>query len=187
MPKVDREPLLTLTDQVDSKVFGPGNFQGVNLEGAFVGMSAFNHTVLRGKLIQDSLDAIIKVQEVSKGSADRLARSTLAESGMIMVTIPVEIVDSKCHLGTMNPGRFKPHRAYAIRCIEGGIPPILVAHDASGTLAHDLIVGEDGSAINAEVLGDIAEHVQVTAMMKKVSDGKILYVDPKIDRQAITS
>jgi len=37
-----------------------------------------------------------------------------------------EIVDSKCFLGVMNPGQLTPHRACAIRCISGGVPPVLL-------------------------------------------------------------
>src|SRR5262249_23628955 len=37
-----------------------------------------------------------------------------------------EIVDSKCYLGVMNPGRGKVHRDCASRCLSGGIPPLFV-------------------------------------------------------------
>ena len=43
--KMDRSPVLALAGQVDSQVLGPGNFQEVNLQGAFTDVSAFNHTV----------------------------------------------------------------------------------------------------------------------------------------------
>ena len=36
-----------------------------------------------------------------------------------------EIYDPKCAFGAMKPGFGKPHRSCAIRCISGGVPPIL--------------------------------------------------------------
>ena len=43
-----------------------------------------------------------------------------------------EIVDSKCYLGVMNPGNLKAHRACAINCIQGGVPPVLLVRDGGG-------------------------------------------------------
>ena len=37
-----------------------------------------------------------------------------------------------CFLGVMKPGRSKPHRACAVRCISGGIPPFKVPGHARG-------------------------------------------------------
>ena len=47
-------------------------------------------------------------------------------------TLDGEIVDSKCYLGVMNPGNLETHRGCAIRCISGGIPPMLVVRDEIG-------------------------------------------------------
>jgi hypothetical protein len=47
-------------------------------------------------------------------------------------TLVGEIVDSKCYLGIMNPGETNPHRECAALCIRGGIPPLIIAHDADG-------------------------------------------------------
>lgn len=48
------------------------------------------------------------------------------------VTLRGEIVDSKCFLGVMNPGERTVHRDCAIRCLAGGIPPMLHFTDARG-------------------------------------------------------
>ncbi|MCY4305132.1 MAG: thiamine pyrophosphate-binding protein [Aestuariivita sp.] len=44
--KVDRAPLLALTGQVQTQVFGPGAFQDIDLASAFQAVSAFSQTVL---------------------------------------------------------------------------------------------------------------------------------------------
>ncbi len=44
-----------------------------------------------------------------------------------------ELVDTKCFLGVMRPGAGKVHRACAVRCLAGGVPPgLLVRDDARG-------------------------------------------------------
>ncbi len=44
--KVDRAPVLALTGQVNTQVFGPGAFQDIDLASAFEAVSAFSQTVL---------------------------------------------------------------------------------------------------------------------------------------------
>lgn len=46
--KVDRAPVLALTGQVNTQVFGPGSFQEIDLISAFSAVSAFSQTVLPG-------------------------------------------------------------------------------------------------------------------------------------------
>jgi len=46
-----------------------------------------------------------------------------------------EIVDSKC-LGVMTPGQLTTHRACAIRCISGGIPPVLHVRQTNAKILH---------------------------------------------------
>jgi pyruvate oxidase len=44
--KVDRAPVLALTGQVQTQVFGPGAFQEIDLSAAFSGVARFSHTAL---------------------------------------------------------------------------------------------------------------------------------------------
>jgi hypothetical protein len=61
-----------------------------------------------------------------------------------------EIVDSKCFLGVMNPGERTVHRDCAIRCLSGGVPPMLAYRDAAGThLA--LLLGADADLLRRGV------------------------------------
>ena len=57
---------------------------------------------------------------------ERRAQSDAPYESLGKQTFVGEIVDSKCFLGVMNPGRLTPHRACAIRCISGGVPPVLL-------------------------------------------------------------
>ncbi len=85
-----------------------------------------------------------------------------------------EIVDSKCYLGVMNPGSAKPHRACAVRCISGGIPPLFVARDAEGRSVQFLLVGADGRSIHREVLDFVAEPVEIEGEAERLGDLLVL-------------
>ena len=75
------------------------------------------------------------------------------------VTVSGEIVDSKCYLGVMNPGKGKVHRDCASRCLSGGIPPIFVTSNGEDQF---LLVGRDGRAIGRDALREfIAEPITI--------------------------
>ncbi len=104
---------------------------------------------------------------------------TVAESPRSLgrFTLIGEIVDSKCFLGVMKPGRLKTHKACAIRCIAGGIPPILVVQDGE-RIAHLVLVGADGEPVNDAVLELVAEPVRVDGEVERHGDLLVLRADP---------
>jgi hypothetical protein len=93
------------------------------------------------------------------------------------VTLIGEIVDSKCYLGRMRPGDRRTHRACAQLCIAGGIPPLLVGHDASGQETQYVLAARDGGPIFHEVLPFVAEPVQVTGELVRDGDVLVLRTD----------
>lgn len=74
------------------------------------------------------------------------------------MTLSGEIVDAKCHLGVMNPGRGKVHRDCAARCLSGGLPAGLLVRDAAGKARVFLLAGVARQAL----LPMVAEPVHVT-------------------------
>lgn len=90
-----------------------------------------------------------------------------------------EIVDSKCFLGVMNPGQLKPHRACAVRCISGGVPPVLLMRQADGTARYLLLVAPDGQPVNKDVLAWVAEPVRVSGELWRDGEMFVLRVAPK--------
>ncbi|MGH9800033.1 MAG: hypothetical protein ACRD82_06685, partial [Blastocatellia bacterium] len=83
-------------------------------------------------------------------------------------TLAGEIVDSKCYLGVMNPGHTKPHRECAALCIRGGIPPMFVARDADGRSVNLWLVSEKSEPVNQQVLGFVAEPVEITGQVSRI-------------------
>ena len=98
-------------------------------------------------------------------------------------TLIGEIVDSKCFLGVMNPGALTPHRGCAIRCISGGIPPVLVVRQTNGSASYLLLVSPDGRPVNQQVLDLVAEPVAITGEVQRQGELLILRADPATYRR----
>jgi hypothetical protein len=93
-------------------------------------------------------------------------------------TLTGELVDEKCWLGRMRPGAARTHRACAQLCVAGGIPPVIVGTDASGTPFAAIVVGPGGAPITDEVLPYLAEPVSVTGELVREGDLDYLRVAP---------
>jgi hypothetical protein len=98
-------------------------------------------------------------------------------------TLTGEIVDSKCFLGVMNPGQLLSHRACAIRCISGGVPPVLLVRQRDGPAVYLLLVSADGKPVNQQVLDLVAESVQISGDVERQGDWLILHADPTTYRR----
>ena len=138
---------------------------------------------LKGTLIFRGGQTMIEVVADSVAQADMPEKESWAH----LVTRPVslgtqtfvgEIVDSKCYLGVMNPGALIPHRACAIRCISGGIPPVLLVRQMNGPALHLLLVSQDGKPVNEQVLNLVAEPVEITGDVELQGDLLFLRADP---------
>src|SRR6266581_1411717 len=103
--------------------------------------------------------------------------------GLGKQTLVGEIVDSKCFLGVMNPGQLTPHRACAIRCISGGVPPVLLVHQKDGPAIYLLLVSADGKPVNKQVLDMVAEPLEITGKVERQGELLILRADPATYRK----
>jgi hypothetical protein len=138
---------------------------------------------VKGKLIYRSEGTMI---EVVPGTIQRKDPMTAVSLGSLAlgprVVLTGEIVDSKCFLGVMNPGRGKVHRDCAARCISGGVPPALLTRDTTGQASVLLIANQDGSAIDPRtILDKVAEPVRVSGRMATRNSQRLLLVE-RIDR-----
>ncbi len=95
-------------------------------------------------------------------------------------TLIGEIVDAKCFLGAMKPGFGKTHRACAVRCISGGIPPVLVTRDAKGKATVYLLTDVDNKAVNDDVLSYVSEPVEMAGRLERHGDLLVYSIDPKM-------
>lgn len=105
-------------------------------------------------------------------------QSTASEENNIVVF--GEILDPKCYFGVMKPGEGKIHKSCAIRCISGGIPPVL-RHEPEGPggpYEYYILVGPEGEKTNKDLLDFVAERVQLKGVARELHGWKILYTAP---------
>jgi len=147
---------------------------------------------LKGTLIYRGGQTMIEVADNSIRASDSLAplRGEGRGEGLPVSSISLgpqtlvgEIVDSKCYLGVMNPGALTPHRACAIRCISGGIPPVLLVRQKNGPVLYFLLVSGDGKPVNKQVLNLVAEPVEITGEAERQGELLILRADPSTYRR----
>lgn len=137
---------------------------------------------LRGALIYRDGQTMIEVEdgsvEAGAGIAEVAQQWQAAGVDLGDVTLTGEIVDSKCFLGVMNPGYAKPHKACAIRCISGGMPPVFVVRQKNGPVRYFLLVGRDGRMVNKEVLDKVAEPLEISGALQRYDDIFVLRAEP---------
>ncbi|MDX2017533.1 MAG: hypothetical protein SFY95_07835, partial [Planctomycetota bacterium] len=118
--------------------------------------------------------------------APRLA-SPLAWQPVGAVTLRGEIVDTKCFLGAMKPGEGRTHRACAILCIQGGIPPTLVTRGPSGAARFTLLCDPAGEPFGGAQLDAILAHVggpiEAQGQLESAAGVERLRLDPRSIRR----
>jgi hypothetical protein len=121
-------------------------------------------------------------------TADQSLTPVLKELGNIKVR--GEVIDPKCFFGVMKPGYGKVHKDCAIRCISGGIPPVLKVQDENGKANFYLIAGANGEKMNEAVKDFVAEPVEIEARAVQQDDWIILYTGKEkmqhISRRALS-
>jgi hypothetical protein len=137
---------------------------------------------LRGTLIHRSGETMIEALEesivplVANVSSNNAPNESMV--GLGRQTLVGEIVDSKCFLGVMNPGRFTPHRACAIRCISGGCPPLFVVSGRDGNAVSYLLVSPEGKPLNHQILEFVAEPLEISGEVFQEGELRVLRADP---------
>ena len=92
-----------------------------------------------------------------------------------------EIIDPKCYFGVMNPGEGKVHRDCAIRCILGGIPPMLAIRNDQGESNYLILAGINGEPMNQAVQDFVAGPVEINARLVQYDDWIVAYIEKKED------
>lgn len=137
--------------------------------------------VLEGRLLYRHEQTMLEVVPNSIQRSKEPYTSLLQKTGVKTLTLQGEIIDSKCWTGAMRPGRGKIHRACAVMCIRGGIPPIFVSYIGKDKKEAKsfLLVSSEGRAVNQEVIPFVAKPMQITGTVIKEGGSLILRADPK--------
>lgn len=137
---------------------------------------------LKGTLIYHDGKTLLEMTQKDKAVVEIMEpvilQSSKRELGEMELT--GEIADPKCFFGVMKPGAGKPHRSCAVRCISGGIPPVLKSANRIHEHQYFLLKGSDGEVINEELLTFVGEGVKLTGQLSQVDDWFVLKIDPQL-------
>jgi hypothetical protein len=129
-----------------------------------------------------------RMLELVPGSVEALASSAPPGEGAYEITgaaetlgrieVTGEIVDAKCFNGVMKPGKGKPHRACAARCLAGGIPPQLLVISAEGASRLLLLADDAGGPLPpASFLALVGEPVTASGTVERRAGLLVLRVE----------
>lgn len=135
---------------------------------------------LKGTLIYRDDQTMVELAPGSIAELDQQpAAPELTQTQRETKKLVGEIVDSKCFFGVMNPGDLRVHKACAIRCIEGGIPPFLAIRLDDGNVHYYLLTGPKGRSINQDVLPFVAEPVEIEGTVYSQGSLTIMETEPE--------
>lgn len=135
---------------------------------------------IEGNLIYYNGKTLIQITDEEKVSLENKDRArTPAKEIISKMTLKGEIIDPKCYFGVMKPGKGKIHRSCAVRCISGGIPPVLTTTDGNNMSQYFLLTDLKGHPIHKEVLPFIGKPSEITGIVEKMEDWYILKINPE--------
>jgi hypothetical protein len=114
------------------------------------------------------------VVDITPSEPDSAVPAQPSRTDLGRFTLTGEIVDAKCWLGVMNPGEGKTHLDCAVRCVSGGLPPMLVVRDSAGTERHLLLTDASGAPVGRSILPLVGRPVSVTGTV--VREGELLFL-----------
>lgn len=124
--------------------------------------------------LTDQSDALLAVSAAT-------APSIPTPISLGVISLQGEITDPKCFLGVMKPGDGRPHRSCAVRCISGGIPPLLYVTDNDGRQRSGyILVGANGERINGQMQPFVGKNVQLRGRLEQADNWLILHVDAPV-------
>ena len=128
--KVDRAPVLALTGQVQTQVFGPGAFQDIDLSSAFAAVSTFSQSVLsssnhaelmslacKNALVEQNVAHLIFPDDVQTLPSDKPAGQPEGRMGGTHVTPSASDIEAAVEMlnGAKRPLIIVGHGAYSAR------------------------------------------------------------------------
>ena len=159
--KVDRAPVLALTGQVQTQVFGPGAFQDIDLSSAFQAVSAFSQTVLsssnhaelmslacKNAIVEQNVAHLIFPDDMQTIPSDKPAATPEGRMGGTRVTPSKDDIDAAVALlnSAKRPMFVVGHGAYGARdqiiaLAEKIGAPVVTTFKAKGLIADDHPLG----------------------------------------------
>jgi len=133
---------------------------------------------IEGNLIYYNGKTLIQITDDEKVTLKNNSKTHIPCKKIISkMTLQGEIIDPKCYFGVMKPGKGKIHRSCAIRCVSGGIPPILATTDNNNISQYYLLTDLKGNAINNSILPYIGKPSEITGIVQEMEDWYIMKIN----------
>lgn len=134
---------------------------------------------LRGQVFhfQDKYGMELTAMEESFVSAENRDVTARNIKDLGRLTLEGEIVDPKCFFGVMDPATKAVHRSCAVRCISGGIPPVLAIRE-NGVFVDYYILNSKIEDLSKEILPMVGVPVTLSGRVTQYDDWKALEVSP---------
>ncbi|GAA4885840.1 hypothetical protein GCM10023311_05810 [Flaviramulus aquimarinus] len=133
---------------------------------------------IEGNLIYYNGKTLIQITDDEKVTLDNDSKTKIPSKEIIsQITLQGEIIDPKCYFGVMKPGKGKIHRSCAVRCISGGIPPVLATTDNNNMSQYFLLTDLKGNAINNDILSYIGKPSELKGIVENMEDWYILKIN----------
>ena len=145
-----------------------GNVEGMNvtLRGTFL----FGD----GKIMIELTEGKASLLEIKENTPPFVDQKTERQEQRIQG----EIIDPKCWFGAMKPGEGKVHKSCAIRCINGGIPPVLRVKNGNKNTYY-LLLSDASENLNETVLEYVAEPIEIHGKTSVQNGWKVLETSAK--------
>lgn len=184
-------PILEIEPHKESKIISPHillvGFGKFGAEGIIKTMEEEHGNLngrkitIKGTLIQGDGKTVLELTKKARSLLEvhnQKALPIAPKESLRAITLEGEILDPKCYFGVMKPGEGKIHKSCAIRCISGGIPPVLRSISTQQQKEFYVLLGEKGEKINKEILDKIAENIRVSGKSAKLNGWNYLYINP---------
>ena len=133
---------------------------------------------IEGNLIYYNGKTLIQITDDEKVTLiDRKDEMIPKRKEISKMTLEGEIIDPKCYFGVMKPGKGKIHRSCAIRCISGGIPPVLATTDENNMSQYFLLTDLKGDPINNDILSYIGKPSKIKGIVEKMEDWYVMKIN----------
>lgn len=141
-----------------------------------------HHVRTRGTIINRDGTAMLEIFSADFVTTDAPAAGGVAAPiSLGRKTLTGEILDSKCWLGVMKPAEGAVHRGCATRCLSGGIPPLLIVHDAAIPSGQLLLLGPAGEPAHQRFLRYVGAPVTLTGEVLLQGKLVVMLVDAVTD------
>ena len=133
---------------------------------------------IEGNLIYYNGKTLIQITDDEKVVLEKGKKvQTPKKESISEMTLVGEIIDPKCYFGVMKPGKGKIHRSCAVRCISGGIPPVLATTDKNNISHYFLITDMKGNPIHNDILPYIGKPSKIKGIVEKMEDWYLIKIN----------